>query len=102
MNAVTITLLAAGLLALVSVVLYATRRAMVKFEIRIRDGKAQLRSGSPRAAFLSDVQEIVTRNDVDRATIRGVGSGPRQRLMFDGSISDHAQQQIRNAWSVLR
>ena len=97
-----ITIVTAIVLSVMAVLLFAGRRAMVAFEIRIRDWKASLSSGAPSAPFLSDVQEIAARNDVRRATVLGVRKGRRIQLLFHGTISADAQQQVRNAWSVLR
>jgi hypothetical protein len=102
MNAITIAIIAGVLVAIVFAVLYMARRAMVAFDIRIRDGKSHLRSGAPSAAFLSDVQEIAERNAISRATILGVRKRRGMQILFYGPISANAQQQVRNAWSVLR
>lgn len=102
MNGPQVAILAAILASLTSALLFAARRKMVAFEIRIRDGEAILQTGLPPAPFLSDVQEIATRNGVERATVLGVRKGRRIQLLFHGSISKESQQQVRNAWSVLR
>lgn len=82
--------------------LWAARRQMFAFEIRIEAGRPRLIHGKPRLGFLAEVQEIAERNAIANGTIRGVGSGRGMRLSFSGPISRAAQQQMRNAWGLLR
>lgn len=100
---VTVYAILAGIaLLLAAALLVATRRKMFVFEIRIRDGNAFVRSGSPRSTFVSDVQEIANRHAIERADIRGIRARNSLRLSFDGAMPDAAKQQMRNAWSLLR
>ncbi|MFL5328164.1 MAG: DUF3634 family protein [Gemmataceae bacterium] len=67
-------------------------------EIRIRNGRPQLRRGKVTASFLATIEEICREGRVDRGWIGGLRRGQRIGLVFSRHFPPHLRQRLRNEW----
>src|SRR4249920_3269740 len=87
-----------GLLVLLVVLgfWFFLRRANELAVIEVRHGEARLRRGRAPGRLLFDVEEIVRRSGLERATIRVVSESGSPRVEVSGSVNAGVVQQIRN------
>jgi hypothetical protein len=83
-------------LVVVLAVWFVVRRANELAVLDVRNGHARLRRGRAPARFLLDVEEVVRRAGIERATIRVVSESGAPRVEVSGSVSAGVVQQIRN------
>ncbi len=80
-------------------IIYQAARPRDVFRIEVEGGRATIAAGVVLPAFARDVAEICARNQVNRASVRGVVQGKRIVLVFSSSLGPACRQQIRNVWT---
>lgn len=76
-------------------VLYA--RQLELFSVSVRAGKALVIRGDCPDALFSDIQDVVRRAEVERATIRATKTEHHARLIVSGT-DDRVAQRLRNVF----
>jgi hypothetical protein len=89
---------AAGVLALVLLVLWAATRHNEVFRVTVEGGRIAARRGRVPPAFLGDMRDIV--RHVETGTVRAVKQGGEARLVFSSSIDERTAQRLRNAFAL--
>ncbi len=82
---------------MVAVFFRSLSQANEVFHIRVRNGRCRVRRGRVPPALLGDLEDVVARAGVRRATLRGVREGGRTRLMADG-VPPSVAQRLRNVF----
>jgi hypothetical protein len=82
--------------AVVLVVWLALRRANEIAALDVLGGRLRVRRGRLPAGLRSDIEAIVSRRPVERATVRIVSEGGRPAVVTTGALSDAQKQQLRN------
>lgn len=88
--------IALGVLAAV-VALWASARAAVTIcVLEVTAGKVHVARGGIAPRVLADIEDVVARPRIERATLRIVRDRNHGRLEVRGSVSDTQQQRLRN------
>jgi hypothetical protein len=87
---------ALALFAAVLALLVAARRALTVCVIDVRSGQARVVRGGLARGVLTDVEDVVARPAIARATLRIVRSQGHAQLEIEGDVSDVQQQRLRN------
>ena len=91
------TLLFAAVLVVALAALYASARAAVTVcVLEVVGGQVFVRRGGLAARIRSDIEDVVGRPRIERATIRITREGGRASLEVKGAVSEAQQQQLRN------
>ena len=95
-----------ALLVLLAVPLWLSlRRATERFAVDVLDGKVRLARGRCPQRLLHDLEDVVRRAHVARATIRVAVEGGKPRVLPATGLGSDVAQQLRNvvgAWSVAQ
>jgi hypothetical protein len=86
----------AFVIVLAVVAWFAFRRANQLCAFVVENGRCRLASGRAPPALFGQVDDIVTRARIDRATFRIVVESGLPRLFADDHVPDSVVQQIRN------
>lgn len=70
------------------------------FEIRIKNGKADLTRGKATKAFVNECAEICQQENLDAIAVYGVKSEYGIRLEFSSNTPDSSRQKFRNIWEI--
>lgn len=74
----------------------AARAAVTVCVIDVRGGKAHVARGALARRVLSDIEDVVARPRIERATLRIVRSQGHARLEVTGDVPDTQLQRLRN------
>ena len=97
--------LTAGLLLLLVLALplaFAIMRSNELFVLRAQSGKLELARGRLPQALFSELADVAARQRLDGLELRAVVEGGVPRLVVRGSISEAAEQQLRNVLGRFR
>ena len=72
----------------------------VLFEVRIKDGKAELIRGKITQAFVKECGEICRQEDLEAIVVYGVNSDYGVRLEFSANTPVSTRQKFRNIWEI--
>ncbi len=89
---VAVLALAIGVVAL----WVSARNAITVCVLEIRSGTVRIARGGLAPGILSDIEDVVARPQVDRATLRIVRNEGLARLDVSGELSTEQRQQLRN------
>lgn len=81
---------------IVVLVIWSIFKARYVFEIKIKDGKPQVRKGKVTGAFLASVTDACHESGVNLGWIGGVPHGRRVALQFSRHFSPGLRQRLRN------
>lgn len=95
-------LLRLALLGLAVAGLWMLWRSRYVFIVRIRNGRPSVARGKVMKAFLEDVAEVCSRENVSSGTIKGVRKGNRIVMVFSRGIPPYCRQQLRNIREARR
>jgi hypothetical protein len=92
---VTLALVAATLV-LLALLRRAARSAITVCVAEVRDGRIEVTHGGIAPRLLADLEDVVARPPVARATLRIIRSGGAAELEASGDLSPPQLQRIRN------
>lgn len=92
-------LLPLALLLLVIPLVLALVRANELFCLRVRGERTVIARGRIPQGLLDDINDILRRPPVDRATLRAVVEDGMPRFYVEGELTDAQRQQLRNILS---
>ena len=87
---------ALGVLAALVLLWFSSRSAITLAVLEVRDGKVEVAKGSMSPRIVADIQDVLKRPRVSRATIRVLQNRDHAKLEVTGDISQAQQQQLRN------
>jgi hypothetical protein len=90
------------LAVLAAPLVFSILRSTELFVVRASAGKFELVRGRMPPALKSELDDIARRNELDGAEVRAIVEGGAPRLLFKGSISAGAEQQLRNVVGRFR
>jgi hypothetical protein len=88
--------IALALLVSLGAIWASARAAVTVCLVEVREGKARVTRGGLAPGILSDIEDILVRPTIARATLRIVRSGGLARLEVKGTVSEAQRQQLRN------
>ena len=86
------------LTALVLWGLWSVARPRAAFVVQVVRGEARVVQGTVTPAFVQEVREVCTRNQVNDGEVRGVTKDGRIALEFSATMPPPCRQQLRNIW----
>ena len=89
---------AAGVLALLFLLVRVVTRQNDLFRVTIAGGKVTVERGRVPPSFLGDLRDVA--RHIDRGTVRAVKQDGDPRLVFSESIDERTAQRLRNAFAV--
>lgn len=87
-----------GLLALIALIVWATRRDNEVFRVAIRAGRVTVLRGKVPPSFMADLRDIA--RSVKDGSVRAVKSGGEAQLVISSSIDERTAQRLRNAFAL--
>lgn len=66
------------------------------FVLEVKNGRVSTARGKPPVRLVQDVQDVVAKPPVKRATIYVHADGPRARLTVRGTVDEGRVQRLRN------
>ena len=79
----------------------AARAALTVCVLTVSDGKIALRRGAIAPRILADLEDVMERPAVSRATLRIVRDAGYARLEIEGSVTEGQRQRLRNVIGSL-
>jgi len=95
-NAFMEIVVALGVLAAIVLLWFSSRSAITLSVLEVRDGKVEVAKGSMSPRIVSDIQVVLRRPKVQRATIRVLRQREHAKVEVTGDLSPAQQQQLRN------
>jgi Protein of unknown function (DUF3634) len=86
----------AALVAAMAALWVAARSAVTVCLLEVREGRLKIVRGGIAARVLSDIEDVVAKPQVHRATLRIVRSGRYAQLKVKGGVSEAQRQRLRN------
>jgi hypothetical protein len=86
----------AAVLVAVAALWASARRAVTVCVLEIAGGQVRVVRGGLAPRLLSDIEDVVARPRIERATLRIVRDSGRARLQVTGPVSIVQQQRLRN------
>lgn len=83
----------------IAVIAYFLWRVNEIFCVSVRNGRALLVRGRIPPSLLHDIEDIVRRCNIRRATVRGVAGQHHARIVASG-VDDFAAQRLRNVFGT--
>lgn len=74
----------------------SARAAVTVCVVDVRDGKVRVVRGGIAPRVLADIEDVVGRPKIRRATLRIVRSGAHARLEVKGGVDEMQRQRLRN------
>jgi hypothetical protein len=89
---------AAGILALIALVLWAATRQNEIFRVTIAGGQVTRKRGTVPSSFLGDVRAIA--RHIGQGSVSAIKQDGEARLVFSTTIDERAAQRLRNAFAL--
>lgn len=87
---------ALGVLAALVLLWFSSRSAITIAVLEVRNGKIEVARGSMSPRIVSDLEDVLRRPKVSRATVRVLRNREHAKVEVKGDVSQAQEQQIRN------
>lgn len=89
-------IVALGVLVALALLWFSSRSAITICILEVREGKVEVSRGSMSPRIVSDIQDVMRRPRVQRATVRVLRHREHANVEVTGDLTQAQQQQLRN------
>jgi hypothetical protein len=83
-------------LAAIALLWFSSRSAITLCVLEVRGGKVEVAKGAMSPRIVSDIEDVMRRPRVVRATVRVLRNRDHAKVELTGDVSQAQQQQLRN------